>query len=351
MSQFLPLAEAGRNRPGHFETRHAGIISAVDGSGCESFALGDTTLSFPLRSVAKPFQLLPFIFDGLHREYPRGADALRPDLAVMMSSHSGEPMHTARVAEILQAHGLEVDLLQCGAHWPYHLESRDALLRAGEAAGPLHSNCSGKHAGMLAVCLHRSWPLDSYLEPEHPLQQWIHDIIAGLSDEPTRPLPHSIDGCSLPTYWLSLRGIARLYASLAQPRSAPRLAAGDSSPALSLIFEAGTRHPELVGGSDRFDTRLMRAFGGRVFGKSGAAGVYAMAVAPCEQFPAGLGIGFKIEDGDADGRVRPLVACEILRQLEVELPAASLLAELADPEVRNVRNLPVGAYRTLFRLR
>lgn len=322
----------------------------VDGSGREIASVGDTALAFPLRSTSKPFQLLPYLLEDLHRTHPRGGDELEADLAVMMSSHAGEPMHTTRVAGILDAFGLDVAALRCGAHWPYHTEARDALLRAGGSPGALHSNCSGKHTGMLAVCAHLHWPIEGYTENDHPLQRRIHEIIRGLSGEQTNPLPVSVDGCSLPTFWVSLRGLARMYALLAYPRAAPPVENRNIRDLLELLYAAGTHCPEMIGGTERFDTRLMRAFSGRLFAKSGAAGVYAMAVAPCDAYPSGLGIGFKVEDGDFDNRVRPVVACEILRQLDIQPPDAGIMASLANATIRNVRNLEVGMYRATFRL-
>ena len=322
----------------------------VDGNGREVASAGDTRLSFPLRSTLKPFQLLPYLLDGLPSADLRDANEVSVDLAVMMSSHAGEEIHTARVAAILDSLGLGADALLCGAHWPYDSNSREALLRAGQSPSTLHSNCSGKHAGMLAVCKHRGWPLETYLKVEHPLQKRIHDIVATLSGEVRTPLPVSIDGCSLPTFWVSINGLARMYAALACPSNAPPVEGREIGRYLEALYEAGTGNPEYVGGTERFDTRLMQAFDGRVFGKSGAAGVYAMALAPSSSFPSGLGIGFKVEDGDMENRIRPVVACEILKQLGIELPDGETMAKLANPVIRNVRELEVGEYRCVFRL-
>ena len=354
MDRLPLLVEVTRGRPGHYETRHTGSISVVDGSGSEFASLGDTARAFPLRSAAKPFQLLPYLLDGLHLAHPHGSEELQPDLAVMMASHAGEPMHTTRVAEILESIGLTADSLLCGTHWPYNEAAREELIRLGQTPNALHSNCSGKHAGMLAVCQQRGWPLQSYLDADHPLQRRIHDIIATLSGESKTPLPHSIDGCSLPTYWLSIRGLARLFAALTYPQGAPPLENRAVDEVLGLLFTAATRHPQMVGGTDRLDTRLMKAFSGRLFAKSGAAGIYAMGLAACDAFPRGLGIALKVEDGDSDSRVRALLACEILRQIGV-LPEApeneDPLSEIANATVRNVRGLAVGEYRPIFRLR
>ncbi len=354
MTRLPVLVEATRGAVKGRETRQAGAIAVVDGDGALVAAIGDVDVPFPLRSTTKPFQLLPFLLDGLHQDSPRGPEERLADLAVMMASHAGEPMHTERVKGILDAYGLRSEALLCGAHWPYSASARDALTCSGELPSNLHSNCSGKHAGMLAVCQKKGWPLESYIEAKHPLQRRIHDIVAVLCRAQSTPLLHSIDGCSLPTHWVSMRGLAHMYAALAHPESAPDVEQRTIREELELLFKAGTRHPEMVAGDGFFDTRLMASFDGRLFAKGGAAGVYALAVTPTGAFPRGLGVAFKVEDGDGDSRARPVIACEILRQLEIEPGKAvpvETLEELAGATIKNVRGLHVGTYRPVFKLR
>lgn len=353
MDSIPGLVEATRGRVQHFETRHAGTIAVVDGEGAQLAAVGDIDLAFPLRSTTKPFQLLPYLMDGLHRDHPRGNNELLADLAVMMASHAGEPMHTQRVNGILSSYGLSPEALHCGAHWPYDAATRDALVCSSKLPNTLHSNCSGKHAGMLAVCLRRDWPLQSYTTSEHPLQKRIHDVVAALCRAKSTPLDHSIDGCSLPTHWVSIRGLARMYAALAYAQGAASVEGREIAEELELLYTAGTRHPEMVAGTDRFDTRVMTSFKNGVFAKAGAAGMYAMSVAPRDGFPTGLGVAFKVGDGDADARVRPVIACEILKQLDIkpDSPSAEPLDDLAGADIINVRGIKVGKYRTTFQLR
>lgn len=354
MTRLPVLVEASRGSVKEAEIRHAGAIAVVDGAGNLVAAVGDVNAAVPLRSTAKPVQLLPYLLDGLHEDSPRAANELHADLAVMMASHAGESMHTERVNGILRAYGLSPEALLCGAHWPYSVTARDALACSGESPGNLHSNCSGKHAGMLAVCVKNDWPLESYIEAQHPLQKRIHDIVAALCRAQNTPLPHSIDGCSLPTHWVSMRGLAHVYAALAHPEGAPAVEQRTIRRELALLFAAGTRYPEMVSGNGFFDTRLMASFSGRLFAKGGAAGVYALAVAPNGVFPQGLGIAFKVEDGDGNARARPVIACEILRQLEIEpekKAGTESLEKLSGAAILNVRGLNVGAYRSVFKLR
>ncbi len=353
MNRIPILVEATRGAATRAETRHGGVVAVVDGDGALVASVGDVDAAFPLRSTAKPFQLLPYLLDGLQRKHSRGSNELLADLGVMMASHAGEPMHTSRVEAILNAYGISQKALLCGAHWPYNAAARDALFCSGKSPQALHSNCSGKHTGMLAVCLHNDWPLENYIEAGHPLQKRIHDIVATLSRAQSTPLPYCIDGCSLPTHWVSMLGLAQMYAALAHPPGAPAVEGRGINEELALLYSAGTRHPEMVAGNGRFDTRLMTSFKGRLFAKGGAAGVYALAVAPDEAFPRGLGIAFKVEDGDTAARVRPVVVCEILRQLSIEpekAPSTESLSELAGADILNVRGLNVGKYRPVFEM-
>ena len=152
---------------------HHGAVAVVDAAGRLRYRAGDPDLRLFLRSSAKPLQAIPVIESG-------AADTLGltdRELAVVCGSHAAEPMHVAAVRSILSKAGLDDGFLQCGAHPPFDAEQAALLAHAGQAPGPVHNNCSGKHAGMLAVCRVRGWPLDTYRSPEHPLQQEIAGII------------------------------------------------------------------------------------------------------------------------------------------------------------------------------
>lgn len=338
----------------HLENLHLGIISVVSGTGEEVYAWGDTERAFPLRSTAKPFQLLPYLLDGLH--LPTGGRPLEggaplADLALMMASHSGEPMHTERIARLLTASGLAVGALHCGTHAPLHEPTRDALVCAGMQPTALHCNCSGKHVAMLRVCRHRGWPTQSYTEYDHPLQQRIERILLALSGRSGPGLAWTIDGCSLPSFVLPVTALARLFAYLACPEAAPAVEGRAAGTELALLFRAATAHPEMIAGTGRLDTELMQALGGRLFAKSGAAGLYAMALAPNARFPAGLGVALKVADPDADARVRAVTALELLRQLGAIPDAAALpkaVQTLAAGRLTNLRARVVSEIRPLF---
>src|SRR5207249_7843069 len=134
---------------------------------------------------------------------------------VMIGSHGGEPFHVRAVRSILKTIGLDEKALQCGAHAPYHRPSAHALRQRGEQPTALHNNCSGKHAGMLALAVHLGAPVDTYLDPSHPVQRRIAARLEALAGLEARTLPTAVDGCSAPTFAMPLRNLALLYARLA----------------------------------------------------------------------------------------------------------------------------------------
>ena len=345
------LVEFQRGGPDRVETLHRGAVAVVDPEGRLLHHVGDTARAWALRSTAKPFQLLPLMLDGLHAGDEPLAGA---DLAIMMSSHNGEPMHTERVAALLRRFDLDEGALRCGPQAPALAADRDALARAGRAPSAIHCNCSGKHTNMLAVCRHRGWPLDTYLDLDHPLQARIRALIASLVGDVHMAFPHSVDGCSLPTFWMPLATLARLFAFIADPRAAPAAEGTDLAPALETLRAAGTAHPELIAGTGSLDTGLMQALGTRLFAKTGAAGLYAAALPGGPRVPTPLGIAIKVEDGDPGSRIRAAVMVEVLRQLGVATPADGALwrrlEAVAGNVERNFGGREVGEYRPVFEL-
>jgi L-asparaginase II len=276
---------------------------------------------------------LPLLLAGAEARF----DLTPADLALICASHGGEREHVERAASLLERGGFtEADLL-CGAHRPFDLVAQADLAAAGRPPSPLHNNCSGKHAGMLLACRLLGLPAAGYVEPEHPWQARILRVVADLCAWPAERIGVGIDGCSVPAYRLPLAAAARGYAVLAHPEGAGR--SGEERAALERIAAAMTGEPRMVAGTGRFTTRLMEVTGGRVLGKEGAEGFYAVAV----RGPVALGIAVKVADGDAEGRCRDGVVIDVLRQLG-SLSAAET-AELAPyhrPVLYNHRRLRVG---------
>lgn len=258
------------------ESIHRGAIAVADSQGAIRFALGDVETPVYTRSALKPIQALPLIETG-------AADAFAlsdEEVALACASHSGEPMHTERVAAWLQRIGCGVSDLACGPQVPRHEPTSQAMAATQEKPSRLHNNCSGKHTGFLTVAKHLGAPIANYVAIGHPVQQAVLKAVTALSgySDPA----WGIDGCAAPNFALPLAVFARALARFA----------AQQTPGAGRILHAMTTYPELVAGTGRSCTALMRAAHGRAVVKIGAEGVYA-AMLP----DLGLGVALKIDDG------------------------------------------------------
>jgi L-asparaginase II len=201
---------------------------------------------------------------------------------------------------------------------------------------------------MLALALHAGAPTETYDRPENPVQRAVLRSVSHFSGVREGDIPLGVDGCGVPVFALPVRAMALMYARLVAP---PEEFDEAERSACRRIVRAVTEHPEMVGGTrERFDTELMRACAGRLVSKVGAEGVYTAGLLPCGRWPRGLGLAFKIEDGE-DHRARPVVAVEALRQLGVlEGEALSAAAPYASFVVNNRRGEAVGEVRASFAL-
>lgn len=345
LPQGVPLLVVTRG--GVVESVHRGSVAVVSEDGRLLAAAGDPGWPVFLRSSAKPVQLIPFLAGGGEKRFGLSTE----EIALAAASHGGEPFHTRAAAAMLARGGFTAADLHCGAHPPLHEATARALALCREAPGPLHNNCSGKHAAMLLACRLFGEDAKTYYRPEHPLQKRILSVLSRLTGVPVARIGLAVDGCSVPVFRIPLANLALLYARLKgarMPREAPRAFA-----ARVRIAHAMTEAPEMVAGTGRFTTKLMRAFGGSLLAKEGAEGVYAVGVAPTPALSlsgaASVGIALKIEDGAERGR--DAVTVEILRQ--IGLASGSRLATLrrfARRPVKNVRGDVVGDMKTVFRL-
>jgi L-asparaginase II len=340
MQDELPILVEVR-RGAIVESRHRGAVVVAEPDGQIVTRLGDDGHITSTRSTIKPIQAIPFILSG-------AADHFSVDereLAVVCASHEGEPIHTETIAGMLARAGLDETALRCGAQPPYDAATAKKLEAAGQPFTQLHNNCSGKHTGMLLTAMLLGLPIDDYVSPEHPVQQEILSTLARLADLEHK-LPTAIDGCSAPTFAVPLRSLAVAFARLVNPPGEDPVLSG----AIHRIVAAMIKHPEMVGGTKgRFDTELLRAAHGKLVCKIGAEAVYSVGVLPCERFPRGVGIAFKMEDGSYRG-LGPTVV-ETLSQLGVlNDDEVARLATYHRPIIENRRGLDVGDVRPVFKL-
>jgi L-asparaginase II len=293
-------------RSGCCESRHRGVV-AICHDGETVFTAGDVATPVFCRSAVKPLQALPFLERGLGERL-----ALTDgEVAVMCASHGGSAVHTAAVRRFLAHGGLDEEQLGCGPHPPLDSEARLQLLRQGQAPGRVHNNCSGKHTGFLYLAQLLGDDLGGYLDPGSRGQGEVNAAVAAMAGV-SAPVPVGVDGCGAPTFLLPPLALARAFSRFANPADLPAV----RSAACRRIFEAIGREPVLLAGEGRFCTALARSLPGRVLGKVGAEGIYAVALAPDpgrRRWPGGVGIAVKVSDG-AERAVPPVVV-EVLRRL------------------------------------
>jgi L-asparaginase II len=329
------------------ESRHRGFIAVLTPAGETLAQLGNLETTTHFRSAAKPFQALPLVATGAADHF----QLMPPELAVINGSHSGEPQHLAAVQAILNKIGLTEAALQCGAHLPFDDATAKQLRATGQAPSVLHNNCSGKHAGMLALAQYLNHPLENYLDPAHPIQRLIRQTLARFAHVPDDSIGVAIDGCSAPVFVTSLKAMARSYAQLVGVQFTALAADAALPHAAARVVNAFIEHPAMIGGTrNRLDTDLMQAASGQIISKVGAEGVQLLGVLPCARYPHGLGIAIKVEDGDIK-RARDPIVIETLRQLGV-LNASQLdqLSRYARATLYNHRKLEVGEVRPCFQL-
>jgi L-asparaginase II len=337
-----PLVEVRRGSI--TESRHRGHIVAVDGDGQIVAQLGAAQLVTFLRSSSKPHQAIPFLASGAADRF----GFTEKEIAISCGSHNGEAIHTETVTQMLGKIGLDASALKCGVHEPFSADAARELRERNEQPTVLHNNCSGKHTGMLALALHLGAPIETYDEAANPVQLNIARRIEQFSGVPIEDVAVGIDGCGVPTFGVTVRAMALMYARLVAP---PSDFDDATRQACQRIVSAMTKYPELVGGrAERLDTVIMQAAPGQVVSKVGAEGVYTAGVLPCAEWPRGLGLALKIEDGE-DRRARPTVVIESLRQLGVLKPEAlEDVRQYASFDIENRRGDKVGEVRASFEL-
>jgi L-asparaginase II len=302
------------------ENRHRVSLALVGREGLLAYG-GNPALVAYMRSSAKPFQALALFLTGAVERF----GLTEEEVALATASHDGTPEHVAVAARFLEKLGLGPQHLVCGVHPPFSKEARKALEEAGLNPTPLHHNCSGKHAGMLAAALALGAPVEGYERPDHPVQVLNRKTLSALSGaEPA----HATDGCSVPTFALPLSRAARAFYLLAQPEVVPE---AYREPLLR-VRRAMRRHPRLVAGPGSIDTLLMERL--PLVAKRGADGYYGLALLESPRGP--LGMALKVEDGSSQAREVAVVA--LLRLLGLD-PGPTPWDR---PEVKNHRGLSVG---------
>jgi len=327
-------------RGGVVEAWHDVHVAVVDREGRLVAQAGDPELVTFWRSAAKPFQAAPLVEDGVMERFGLTGE----ELALACASHSSEAGQVAKVRELLVKIGCSERDLLCGPHPPLAERVAQDYQSRGVRLTPVYSNCSGKHAGMLALARHHGWPTEFYTRPEHPVQQRCLAEVSRWAEVPKERIATGVDGCGVVCFALPLRNMALAYAKLgsgergAGPADANRISRAHHREPLpaprSPVLDAMLHHPELIAGDGRPCTEIMRAHPGRVIAKVGAEGVYC-ALLVGER----LGVALKVADGHALASALAMAA--VLEGLGLRPLPSSLGVR---PNL-NTRGEPVGELR------
>ena len=279
------------------ESIHVAFAVAIDETRQPFYSTGDPQYLTCIRSSLKPFQAAASVKAGA----VDAAEFNDEELALMCASHKGEKMHVKTAQSMLTKLGLTVDDYECGSHFPSDTLTRHRMIREEQEAQPLHNNCSGKHAGMLALAKHLGQGTANYIKKDHPVQRTILEYVQDITGLET--IPTEIDGCSAPTPFMTLETIAGMFQTLA----------AGNEPELKRVFKAMCSCPDLVGGSNHFDTNFIKALTGRGVTKVGGESVRGIALKTQDKGPVGIAI--KILDGNF--RALPVATMKLLEHLEL----------------------------------
>ncbi|MFL0196738.1 asparaginase [Clostridium sp. WILCCON 0269] len=284
------------------ESIHRADIAVVSSKGKLLYSLGDPYKTTYMRSAAKPIQTLNVILSGADQKF----SFTDGEISIMCASHYGEDFHRKTVEEILKKIGLDVNSLLCGSTLSLNEEYAKKLLWNHVRLNPSYTDCSGKHCGILAVCVLKGYDLNTYNLPEHPVQKEIKKILSEVCSVKEDSIIVGVDGCTVPIFGIPLYNMALGFCKMANDN----VFTGDYKNAAHRVFKAMTAVPEMVAGTGGFCTELMKNTGGKLIGKLGAEGIYCVGVKGMD-----LGLAIKIEDGSTRALWPTTVKC--LEDLQV----------------------------------
>jgi L-asparaginase II len=304
------------------ESQHRGAWILTDSSGAVVDGAGEWDRPIFTRSSVKSLQALPLLETGAAQRFGLTDD----EVALCLASHNAEARHTQVVEGLLARLGLSVTDLKCGAQPPSDPDARNLLREKKQSPSAVHNNCSGKHAGFLALALHLGVPVAEYIEPDSKGQRLVHKAVLEMTGLSSAELGTAVDGCSAPTFRMPLRGLATAFARVANPTALPPLRRA----ACERMLSAVAAHPDLIAGNhQRICTDLARVTRGRLFPKIGGEAVYAIGLRGLDR-----ALAIKIDDGSTRGLHALII--DLLRRFD--FATAEELRALVSWEEKRIRN-------------
>lgn len=319
------------------ESTHTGVIVVAASNGNVIYELGDSERLTYFHSSAKPIQGIAMLETGIAEEFRLDLK----EIALMISSHSGEKEHIEVLKSLMDKIGVVDEALECGIAEPVNKDVLKELFSAGLSITKLHCNCSGKHLGFIAASKVMGYPLEGYHRPDHPMQKSVRKVVAEFSGAQPDLIINGIDGCSVPVYAIPLKNMAISYANLCNPG----FKGGKYNKSQNYVTSAMTMYPEMIAGKGRIDTELMKRCGSRVIGKIGAEGVYCAGI-----LGKGMGVALKIEDGSFRA-VGPAIMDLLLQLGVITENEAENMKEFWNPPILNNKGEVTGEIRSVFKLK
>jgi L-asparaginase II len=318
------------SRGNTMESHHHVMAVVLDEQGHVVGEWGPSSfLTFP-RSAIKMLQALPLLESGAAEAY----HLEDRHICLACASHRGEKTHINGVAEFMKKAGIKESQLACGPHLPFDEGTAHEMIRQGLKPTPIVNNCSGKHTGMIATCLHLKENPQGYESYDHSQQVRVRRTLSEVMGLDVSKAPYGIDGCGIPTYAVPLKNLAQGMRSLISPRES-----AERGFAARKILEAVQREPFYLSGSDDFNTDLIVKTEGRCVIKGGAEGVY------CGVIPA-MGLSFALKAEDGSSRASQAATGYLLQKLgALREPEAIALKNSLNPKIKNWKGLEVGQIR------
>ena len=319
------------------ESIHYGSVAVVDSKGKLVYSFGDPYFVTYLRSSAKPFQVIPLITSGAAKEFRFS----QKEIAIIAGSHNGQKIHTDTVKSILKKIGLSEKNLQCGVHIPHYYTANNIIPPRNKKFTQLNHNCSGKHAGMLGLCVFFGWDIKNYRDPTHPVQKMILKSTSEICQYPEKKIGIGIDGCGVPVHAMPLYNMALGFSNLVNCSFKD----DNTAQAYKLIVNSMKKYPEMVSGEGRLDLSLATASKNNILAKAGGEALSCSGI-----LSKGWGMAVKIADG-GQRAIGPAVI-ETLKQMGL-LSGKQIgrMNKFSHPIIKNFRGDEVGFVKAEFELK
>lgn len=333
MNEILAKVYRGKT----VESVHCGSVAVVDSEGKLVYSFSDPYFVTYLRSSAKPFQVIPLIISGAAKDF----GLTQKEIAIISGSHNGQKIHTDTVKSILKKIGLSEKDLQCGVHIPHYYTANNIIQPPGKKFTQVNHNCSGKHAGMLGLCVCFGWDIKNYRDRIHPVQKMILKSISEICQYPEKKIGIGIDGCGVPVHAMPLYNMALGFSNLVNYSSKD----DNTVEAYKLIVDSMKKYPEMVSGEGRLDLSLATASKNNILAKAGGEALSCSGI-----LSKGWGMAVKIADG-GQRAIGPAVI-EALEQMRLlnERQIANM-KKFSHPIIKNFRGDKVGFIRAEFGLK